>query len=39
MEPLRVEVVRKNIVEATHLVHAVALDESGRQIAAFGDPN
>ncbi len=39
MEPLIVEVVRKNIVEATHLVHAVALDESGKQVAAFGDPN
>ncbi|MFA0734129.1 MAG: hypothetical protein OGMRLDGQ_000629 [Candidatus Fervidibacter sp.] len=37
MEPLRVEIVRKGIVEATHLVHALALDESGRSIAAFGD--
>jgi len=37
MEPLKVEIVRKNIVEATHLVHAVALDESGRQIAVFGN--
>lgn len=38
MEPLRVEIVRKNIVEATHLVHAVALDESGNQVAVFGYP-
>jgi L-asparaginase II len=37
MKPLRVEVVRKGIVEATHLVHALVLDESGRTIAAFGD--
>jgi L-asparaginase II len=34
---VRVEIVRKGIVEATHLVHALALDESGRSIAAFGD--
>ncbi|MCS7264852.1 MAG: asparaginase [Armatimonadetes bacterium] len=38
MEPLRVEFVRKNIVEATHFVHAIALDETGRQIVAFGNP-
>ncbi|MCS7187456.1 MAG: asparaginase [Armatimonadota bacterium] len=38
MEPLRVEFVRKNTVEAIHLVHAVALDENGKQIIAFGNP-
>jgi len=38
MEPLRVEIVRKSTVEAVHLVHAVAVDESGKPIASFGDP-
>jgi len=38
MEPMRVEIVRNDIVEATHLVHAIALDECGKQIAAFGNP-
>ncbi len=37
MESLKVEVVRKSIVEATHLVHAIALDENGKQIVAFGN--
>ncbi len=37
MEPLRVEVVRRRIVEAVHLVHAVALDEDGKATAILGD--
>ncbi len=37
MQPIRVEVVRGRIVEATHLVHAVALDSNGQTIAVFGD--
>lgn len=38
MKPLKVEVLRKSIVEAVHLVHAVALDENGKKITSFGDP-
>lgn len=37
MEPLRVEIVRKNTVEAVHLVHAIALDENGKPVATFGN--
>lgn len=37
MKPLKIEVVRKNVVEATHIVHAIALDENGKQVVAFGN--
>ncbi len=37
MDALRVEVVRQQIVEATHIVHAVALDANGQVVAAFGE--
>ncbi|GBC98678.1 hypothetical protein HRbin17_01192 [bacterium HR17] len=35
--PIRVEVWRGRIAEAVHLIHAVALDENGQTVAAFGD--
>ncbi len=37
MGPLRVEVARQKVVEAVHIVHAVALDSGGQLHAVFGD--
>lgn len=38
-QPIKVEVIRGQVAEALHIVHAVALDEDGKAIASFGDPN
>lgn len=37
MNPLVVEILRGSVVESRHLIDAVVFDESGRQVAVYGD--